>query len=716
MLMLSVALATEIDRAPYLQSTSTSSTHVVWWTVGDSQGQVLWGPAGGDLDEVASSTTGEMHDVEITGLEAGTTYDYEVQDDLGEVLGQGSFTTNPAVGESARMRLWVIGDSGTGGQTQAVVFDTFLDATAADVPLVMLHMGDIAYFSGTHEEFSDNFFGMYAEFLDSATVWPTIGNHEAFTSHSDDQSGPYFEAFVLPTAAELGGVASGTEAYYSFDLANMHIVVLDSSDSDTDPDAAMALWLEQDLAATTQDWLIATWHHPPYSRGTHDSDTEGNLIDMREDIVPILESGGVDLVMTGHSHLYERSYLLDGAYDTPTTDAGILTQTDGALEGDGPYSKSEGLTANGGAVYVVAGHGGTNVGGAGGHPVMAFTEVDWGSVLLDIDGDHLTLRNLRYDGTFTDEFTLVKGDALLLHGPDGEVDHKPGETVPIEWTTIGDIGPVDVEWTCDGVQWELLAEDVDPAASYDWKTPRFGTRTAQVRISSGDEVDTSDAPFGIVKTTGETVIDWGATWKYSDSEGELPSDWVGNGYDDSAWPEGPGQLGFGDADEATELTAGQPTVYFRHRFTSEGQLESAKLTLLHDDGAAVWLNGAFVVLTPNVGSLDYDVYTNYASADNKVLEFVVDTDLFKTGENVMAVLVKQADAESTDLSFDLALDVELFEELPGCPFDGDDSGDSKAPDTDGDKREPYDPGCCGRGEASAAALFLVLIPLIWRRR
>ena len=60
--------------------------------------------------------------------------------------------------------------------------------------------------------------------------------------------------------------------------------------------------------------------------------------------MPILESGGVDLVLTGHSHIYERSMLMDGAYATPTVAEGvILDDGDGDPHGNRSYRKSAGL-------------------------------------------------------------------------------------------------------------------------------------------------------------------------------------------------------------------------------------------------------------------------------------------------------------------------------------------------------------------------------------
>ena len=193
---------------------------------------------------------------------------------------------------------------------------------------------------------------------------------------------PDLDSHVLPRNGEAGGVASNTELYYSFDYANAHFIVLDSMESDPSNCSDMHNWLLADLAATGQEWVIAYWHHPPYSKGTHDSDNAndsgGRLGNMREIILPDLEAGGVDLVIAGHSHAYERSYLIDGAYgyqpppnvtppfNTLLTDGHILDTGDGDPEGNGAYQKNSGGNPNAGTVYVVAGHGGSDLGGAEG--------------------------------------------------------------------------------------------------------------------------------------------------------------------------------------------------------------------------------------------------------------------------------------------------------------------------------------------------------------
>ena len=108
---------------------------------------------------------------------------------------------------------------------------------------------------------------------------------------------------------------SGTEAYYSFDYANIHVVCIDSSDSDWTKRGPMLKWLKADLEANHQDWLIAFCHHPPYTKGNHNSDndrdSEARMRLMRETVLPVLEEHGLDLLLCGHSHSYERSFLLD---------------------------------------------------------------------------------------------------------------------------------------------------------------------------------------------------------------------------------------------------------------------------------------------------------------------------------------------------------------------------------------------------------------------
>jgi len=123
---------------------------------------------------------------------------------------------------------------------------------------------------------------------------------------------------TFPQNGELGGVASGTERYYSFDYANIHFINIYGlyySDTRLVP---MLNWIAEDLDSTGQEWIVAYLHVPPYTMGKYDSDTQP-MLRARERIIPVLEDYGVDFVFAGHSHVYERSYLLDGHYGLSTS-------------------------------------------------------------------------------------------------------------------------------------------------------------------------------------------------------------------------------------------------------------------------------------------------------------------------------------------------------------------------------------------------------------
>jgi len=177
-------------------------------------------------------------------------------------------------------------------------------------------------------------------------------------------------------------------------------------------DAPMAAWLRTDLQSTTATWIIAFWHHPPYTKGSHNSDAESDLVLMRQNFLPILEAAGVDLVLTGHSHIYERSYLVDGHYGLSTTftPAMKVDGGDGRPAGNGPYLKPLGGAGHKGTVYTVAGSSGQVSGTQGDfpHPVNFISLTNLGSLVLDINGNRLDATFVRSDGTTPDTFTILK--------------------------------------------------------------------------------------------------------------------------------------------------------------------------------------------------------------------------------------------------------------------------------------------------------------------
>ena len=431
-----------ITRQPYVQMVTEDSAVVVWRSERPMLPIVVFGhspdelvnavapnqivqrveplvDAPADLPRLHSANPGtHQYEAHIKGLQPYQTYYYAILDFVNQVVGgdeRHRFRTSPETGDDRPARFWVVGDSGDGSVGQHEGYQGFLSFLENEPEEqrrqvdAYIHVGDMAYTAGGDPQFSANFFGVYSELLRNTCCWPSMGNHEGSTSRGDTGIGPYYDAYVMPTRGEAGGVPSGTEAYYSFDFGNIHFICLNSHDLDRSPVGAMAQWLAADLEETRADWLIAFWHHPPYTKGTHDSDREIQLVEMRAYIMPMLESAGVDLVLCGHSHTYERSMLIDGAYATPTTvENVVLDDGDGDPAGDGAYRKSPAMNPNEGSVSVVAGHG--RFGGQfyGFSPVMRRTIPIIGSFLLDVDGAVLTGRMLDTDGAVRDTFQIVK--------------------------------------------------------------------------------------------------------------------------------------------------------------------------------------------------------------------------------------------------------------------------------------------------------------------
>lgn len=421
--------AQKIVRGPYLQQGTPESVVVRWRTDIPTDSAVKFGQNAANLDQEAKTkwkTT--EHVMILEGLTPSTKYHYAVGN-AEQTLAGGDvgayFITSPKPGTRQPIRTWVIGDAGTASAKgneglQAKVRDAYYKFTGQRHTDLWLMLGDNAYSTGTDAEYQTADFDMYRDLLKKSVVWPTLGNHDAGSAASVTQSGVYYDIFTLPTLGQAGGLMSGTEAYYSFDYGNIHYICLDSEGTDRSVGGAMLTWLKHDLAATRQDWIIAYWHHPPYTKGSHDSNTEKKLVEMRENALPILEAGGVDLCLTGHSHSYERSFLLDGHYGVSSTltakmkiDAG-----DGRADGSGPYRKTTlGAGIHEGAVYIVAGSSGKITGkteknearGFLDHPAMFISLYRLGSMVLDVDGSRLDATFLGDTGERLDYFTMIKG-------------------------------------------------------------------------------------------------------------------------------------------------------------------------------------------------------------------------------------------------------------------------------------------------------------------
>ena len=407
-------------RAPYVQMVTQDSAVIRWMTEDSELGVVRYGENREHMPSIMlEGSSNKNHIVRLTNLEPGTRYYYQT----GKVSGYDNrhiekqwFYTHPDTVKPTR--IWVIGDSGDPGPVADQVRDSALnwmrenpiiaDEASSDAdPLIdiWIALGDLAYTSGTNAQFQAALFEPYGDLLANTAIWPVYGNH-------DDRRWTYFRVFDLPQRGEAGGVASKTENYYAIDYSNVHFVMLDSQESDRSKTGKMAKWLQRDLAENDKPWVIVAFHHPPYTKGSHDSDEEydsrGRMQDMREIFLPMLEQAGVDLVLSGHSHMYERSHLIDCAYGTSTefSEENIVSQ---GFEGkQKQYQKPLPLGAHQGTIYTISGSSSKVDNGPMDHPAHHIGLREAGSMVIDVVGNKLTARFVNNEGQVKDEFSITK--------------------------------------------------------------------------------------------------------------------------------------------------------------------------------------------------------------------------------------------------------------------------------------------------------------------
>jgi hypothetical protein len=373
-----------LRRKPYLQSTTASSVRVAWTTTSVATGAPTvrfatspdgpWTSVTATSELFPTSRTGQRggdytaHDATLTGLSPDTDYCYEVR--AGEtVLASGLALHTAWTGGTRPLTLLAIGDSGTGLPAQRRLRDVML----RESPDIFLHLGDVAYGEGTWGQLEDYFFGIYADLLHGVPSFPTIGNHEYETMAGQ----PYLDLFYLFEQARR---PADQERYYAFDYGDVHFVSIDSNGEmlATIDDTAMddmADWLTDDLAASTATWKIAYFHHPLY---TSTDRTPG--AELRAKIQPILVAGGVDLVLAGHVHNYERT--------VPLVD-------------DAPATGTDAIT------YIVQGAGGSPLDTTNPDATWAASNgTDYSYLRLTIEGCTATGAAISDEGATIDSFTL----------------------------------------------------------------------------------------------------------------------------------------------------------------------------------------------------------------------------------------------------------------------------------------------------------------------
>jgi hypothetical protein len=408
----STAATPVVTRGAYLQKLTPNGITIRWRTDLPCNSTVQYGTstAYGNTTNDAAITT--EHTVTLTGLTPATNYFYSIGTSSQALQGdtKNNFYTAPSVGSTAPVRIWAIGDFGNGSAQQVAVRNAYNTYTGTTPTNLWIWLGDNAYSTGTDLEFQNYVFAQYPDQFKSIPLFPSPGNHDYGTAAYQSTNAlttnfPYFSIFSVPQNAEAGGVASNTPKYYSYNYGNIHFISLDSYGALNTTTSPMYQWLSNDLAANSQKWTVVYFHHPPYSMTSHNSNTDIELKNMRTNIIPLLESYHVDLVLSGHSHSNERSYLIKGHFGLSTT----FTQAMKVSTATNNFTKT---TPYDGTVYAVCGSSGQSPEGTqSGYPMpcMYFNNnINNCSLVIDVNGDNLSCKYLASTGTIVDQFSITK--------------------------------------------------------------------------------------------------------------------------------------------------------------------------------------------------------------------------------------------------------------------------------------------------------------------
>lgn len=443
-----VHVVPSLVRGPYLQMGNESAFTVRWRTNVACKSKVEVGTAYGTYPMVVNDANPVTdHEVRVTGLNANTKYFYRFGTEAELLQGDTSNFCMTAPITSRRVTVAAYGDCGqnaNGNQSGSLTaYRNYLASIGLKAADMMILIGDNAYNSGTDAEFQTGFFNAYQNnILKNHMLFPAPGNHDYNNGSLFDLSVPYYSIFTTPTNGESGGVPSGTEAYYSYNWGDVHFLSLDSYGKGNagttrmyDTLGAQVQWIKADLAANTKKWVVAYWHHPPYTMGSHNSDNENELKLIRQNFIKILERNGVDLIICGHSHDYERSQLMKGHYGLENTfnaATHVVDNSSGKYDGTAnscPYTTTSEKTDHG-TVYVVSGSSGASDGGStqAGYPhnAMPYSISDGGMFFLDINNNRLDAKFIRKNGTIWDQFTIMKDVKVqdtvqILHGTNTEL-------------------------------------------------------------------------------------------------------------------------------------------------------------------------------------------------------------------------------------------------------------------------------------------------------
>lgn len=290
-----------LKRAPYLQSVIADSLTVLWRTDIGTSAALKYRLMGTDEWQIASGATRLTNtnvienEVTIHSLVSDTTYEYQIFTNNFQMSDYTYRFRSASGSDDQTVSFFAVGDIGSaleeGGTPD--LLGKALEKEAQKFDLGVL-MGDITYYNGKKEDYDHNFFRHFDKVFAYVPVYPVMGNHDwnGFTDVPD-----FVYEWKLPH----------NEYYYSFDYGNVHFIGLDSKKGEFYEYEQQVDWLKKDLSNIEPDMWIVVFLHYNGKSCTYKNDNEKVM-----KLYPLFEMSGVDLVLNGHAHTYERLRPMNG--------------------------------------------------------------------------------------------------------------------------------------------------------------------------------------------------------------------------------------------------------------------------------------------------------------------------------------------------------------------------------------------------------------------
>jgi Calcineurin-like phosphoesterase/Iron/zinc purple acid phosphatase-like protein C len=366
---------------PMVQQVSSNAFSVVWYDRSPKTTKCQARAETGELFDVRSINADKFGRRVATfkGLAPDTKYTYRLGDGKEDSR---SYTTRTAPAPSTDapakgFRILAFGDSGSGDAEQYKLAKEMLNHE----PAVAVHTGDLIYPDGERSDYPAKFYDPYAKLIANVPFYPCPGNHDVRT----ERAAPMFEEFELPTNGPAGETP---ERNYWFDYGQVRFVAIDTNVYREKLKNIIAPWMEKVLSEPGPRWKICYFHHPVYSNGNY-----GPTRKLWNTIVPVMEKCGVQLVLSGHDHLFERTF--------PIRDRKIVKPGKGI-------------------VYITTGAGGAELYSEKSQPIPEIEASFDGShsfTIIDVDANALKLKQIDIKGAVIDTYVIPHRDTIRASEP-----------------------------------------------------------------------------------------------------------------------------------------------------------------------------------------------------------------------------------------------------------------------------------------------------------